>query len=225
MDGAVEDDGIFPAEWYDAGPVATLAPFFARANIRYPDAGSGMSKSDNLFLVGPMGAGKSTIGRSLAEELGLRFVDSDQVIQERTGVDIPTIFEFEGEAGFRRREAQVIEELTGMQGVVLATGGGSVLDPLNRQALAQRGEVVYLHCTPELQYKRTMRDRNRPLLQTSDPMARLESLMTVRDPLYREVADLVQDTDRKHAQGVVRGIVLWYQRRKTGMGNLESSSD
>ncbi len=171
-----------------------------------------MKHKGNIFLVGPMGAGKSTIGRYVAEQLGLRFVDSDQVIQHRTGVDIPTIFEFEGEAGFRKREAAVIDELTGENGIVLATGGGSVLAVENRVALQGRGGVVYLHCTPEQQYKRTARDRNRPLLRTGDPLAVLRELMEVRDPLYREVADLVVTTDRKNAQSVARIICDWWAK-------------
>lgn len=168
----------------------------------------------NLFLVGPMGAGKSTIGRLLAEDLGLEFIDSDQVIQERTGVDIPTIFEFEGEAGFRRREQDVLLELSGLSGVVLATGGGAVLAEDNRAALQSNGQVIYLFCTPEQQYKRTIRDRNRPLLQAEDPLKVLEDLMQIRDPIYRELADLIVDTDRKQAQQVVRSIVNWVERKQ-----------
>jgi shikimate kinase len=157
-----------------------------------------------------MGAGKSTIGRFVAEQLGLRFVDSDQVIQQRTGVDIPTIFEFEGEAGFRKRESSVIDELSREEGIVLATGGGAVLAEQNRRLLQERGSVVYLHCTPQQQYKRTARDRNRPLLQTADPLKVLKELMEVRDPLYREVADLIVTTDRKNAQSVALVIREWW---------------
>ena len=169
-------------------------------------------RSGNIFLVGPMGAGKSTIGRHLSEQLGYQFSDSDQLIQERTGVDIPTIFEFEGEAGFRQRERVVIEELTQGKGRVLATGGGAILDPENRRAMTARGSVVYLYCTPEQQYKRTMRDRNRPLLQQGDPLSILERLMAERDPLYREIADLVVTTDRRNAQGVVKIITQWWEQ-------------
>ncbi|MFM1892206.1 MAG: shikimate kinase [Pseudomonadota bacterium] len=166
-----------------------------------------MTKPNRIFLVGPMGAGKTTIGRQLAQSLGLEFADSDQEIQRRTGVDIPTIFEFEGEAGFRSRERQVIDELTQLEGRVLATGGGAVLDPDNRRHLAARGIVVYLQCSPEQQYERTYKDRNRPLLQTEDPLARLRELMAVRDPLYREVADLVVSTENRSAAVVARDIL------------------
>lgn len=154
-----------------------------------------------------MGSGKSTIGRQLAAALGLDFRDSDHEIQRRTGVDIPTIFEFEGEAGFRARERAVIDELTAIDHQVLATGGGAILDADNRRALASRGVVVYLHCTPEQQHHRTAHDRNRPLLQTEDPLARLRELMAVRDPLYRETADLVVSTERRSAAAVAKEIV------------------
>ena len=154
-----------------------------------------------------MGSGKSTIGRQLAAALGLDFRDSDHEIQRRTGVDIPTIFEFEGEAGFRARERAVIDELTTIDHQVLATGGGAILDAENRRALASRGIVVYLHCTPEQQHHRTAHDRNRPLLQTEDPLARLRELMAVRDPLYRETADLVVSTERRSAAAVAKEIV------------------
>jgi shikimate kinase len=153
-----------------------------------------------------MGAGKSTIGRQLAAAMGFEFQDSDQEIQERTGVDIPTIFEFEGEAGFRHRESQVIDELTQQQQLVLATGGGAVLDPNNRRHLAGRGLVVYLYCSPEQQYQRTCRDRNRPLLQTEDPLQKLRDLMEKRDPLYRQVADWVVPTEKRSAAAVVKEL-------------------
>jgi shikimate kinase len=163
-------------------------------------------RAQNIFLIGPMGAGKSTVGRQLAEALSYTFKDSDQEIQRRTGVDIPTIFEFEGEAGFRNRERQVIQDLVAENGIVLATGGGAVLDPENRQNLAARGVVIYLHCTPEQQYARTSRDRNRPLIQTEDPLAKLQALMEERDPLYRQVADLVVSTEKRGTASVVKEI-------------------
>lgn len=166
-----------------------------------------MKRFNNIFIVGPMGAGKSTIGRQVAKLLGLEFDDSDHEIQRRTGVDIPTIFDFEGEDGFRRRERAVIDELTQRDGQVLATGGGSVLDPDNRRNLSSRGFVVYLYCSPEQQYERTMRDRNRPLLQTEDPLGTLQSLLEERDPLYREVSDLVVTTERRSASTVAKEIV------------------
>jgi len=153
-----------------------------------------------------MGAGKSTIGRQLAESLSYSFKDSDQEIQRRTGVDIPTIFEFEGEDGFRSRERQVLEEMVQEERIVLATGGGAVLLPENRQDLAARGVVVYLHCSPEQQYARTARDRNRPLLETADPLERLRGLMLERDPLYRQVADLIVSTEKRGTASVVKEI-------------------
>ena len=138
-----------------------------------------------------MGAGKTTVGRHLAKRFGRRFVDADHEIENRTGVRIPTIFEIEGEAGFRKREAQVIGELAREQDLVLATGGGIVLDPANRAVLANSGLVVYLNAPPAMLFERTRHDRNRPLLQVADPLARIEELFAARDPLYREAAHLV----------------------------------
>ncbi len=158
-----------------------------------------------------MGAGKTTVGRQLSEVLSLEFLDSDHEIQRRTGVDIPTIFEFEGEEGFRNREQAVIDELTTRDGIILATGGGAVLREVNRQRLSSRGAVVYLQCTPEQQYERTHRDKNRPLLQTEDPLERLRSLMQVRDPLYRQTADVVVSTEGRNTQAVVREIVRFVE--------------
>ncbi len=165
-----------------------------------------MASKPSIFLVGPMGAGKTTIGRQLAQALGRPFHDSDREIEQRTGVDIPTIFEYEGEEGFREREAAVIDELTRLPEIVLATGGGSVLRPENRHALAGRGLVVYLKTPVSLQLARTAHDRNRPLLQTEDPEARLRALYEERDPLYREVADLTLDTGRLSIRQIVRRI-------------------
>lgn len=153
-----------------------------------------------------MGAGKTTIGRQLASILGFQFEDSDHEIQRRTGVDIPTIFEFEGESGFRARERKVIEDLTQRDGLVLATGGGVILDPENRRHLSSRGLVIYLYCSAEQQYERTAKDRNRPLLQTDDPYARLTELMEIRDPLYRQTADLVVTTEKRSAASVCKEI-------------------
>ena len=154
-----------------------------------------MKKPQNLFLVGPMGAGKSAVGRQLARLLHMDFVDSDEEIESRTGVDIPFIFEKEGEAGFRTREAKVIDDLSARQGVVLATGGGAILDAENRSRLGARGYVIYLHTSVAQQLDRTSRGRNRPLLENDDPRAVLETLMEIRDPLYREIADMVVETD------------------------------
>ena len=153
-----------------------------------------------------MGAGKSTVGRQLAVALSAEFKDTDQEIQRRTGVDIPTIFEFEGEEGFRNRERQVIKALSKEEGIVLATGGGSILRADNRQDLTARGLVIYLHCSAEQQYSRTSRDRNRPLLQTEDPLERLRGLMAEREPLYRQVADIVVSTEKRGTASVVKEI-------------------
>ncbi len=154
-----------------------------------------------------MGAGKTTVGRQLARRLGRPFYDSDHEIVERTGVPIPTIFEIEGEDGFRRREAQTIRELTEDDGLVLATGGGAVLRAENRERLHDTGWVVYLNVPPVLLYERTRNDRNRPLLQVADPLRRLEELYTLRDPLYRETAHLVVDGSHLVASGIVQYLL------------------
>ncbi|MFL6675407.1 MAG: bifunctional shikimate kinase/3-dehydroquinate synthase AroKB [Massilia sp.] len=167
-----------------------------------PDA-----KNDNIFLVGLMGAGKTTIGRQLARRLGKRFIDSDHAIEARTGASIPWIFEIEGEASFRRREADMIRELTAQHGIVLATGGGAVLDPANRAFLAERGTVIYLRASVGSILQRTSHDKNRPLLQTPDPRKKLEELTSQREPLYREIADLVIDTGRPNVQSMVQTIL------------------
>jgi len=166
-----------------------------------------MNKPGSLFLTGPMGAGKSTIGRQLAKQLGMPFYDSDHEIESRTGVDIPLIFELEGEAGFRKREAAIIDELTNLPDIVLATGGGAILDPENREHLKSRGRVIYLHATVNQQLRRTRKDRNRPLLQTENPRAKLEELLEIRDPLYRETAGLIVETDGMRVRDVVKKIM------------------
>jgi shikimate kinase len=162
--------------------------------------------SGNIFLVGPMGSGKSAVGRHLAKILRLPFLDSDTEIENRTGVDIPFIFEKEGEAGFRRREEEVIEALTGQAGVVLATGGGAILIDQNRKFLGARGTVVYLHATVEQQEKRTRRGRERPLLQGGDRSQILQELMQIRDPLYRGIADIIVETDGRSVSAVTTDI-------------------
>ncbi|EPC01699.1 shikimate kinase [Litchfieldella anticariensis FP35 = DSM 16096] len=166
-----------------------------------------MQDFPNLFLIGPMGAGKSTIGRLLAAELSRDFVDSDHEIQARCGADIPWIFDVEGEAGFREREQQMIDELTQRQGIVLATGGGAVMREVNRRALRDRGTVIYLYTTVEQQLKRTAKDRNRPLLRGNDREEILRSMFAKRDPLYRATADLIVRTDRRGPRSVVNEIV------------------
>ena len=166
-----------------------------------------MKTPGSLFLTGPMGAGKSTIGRQLSRQLRMAFYDSDREIENRTGVDIPLIFELEGEQGFRKRERLVIDELTSLPDIVLATGGGAILDADNRKHMAERGLVIYLHASVNQQLARTKHDRNRPLLQTDNPRQRLDDLMKLRDPLYREIADLVIDTDGKRVMAVVNQII------------------
>ena len=166
-----------------------------------------MKHPQNLFLVGPMGAGKSAVGRQLARMLHLDFVDSDEEVESRTGVDIPFIFEKEGEAGFRRREATVIDDLSQQEGIVLATGGGAIMDPKNRNHLGARGFVVYLRTSVDQQLSRTRKGRERPLLRNDDPRAVLEALMATREPLYREIADLTVDTDSRKVRDVVNEIL------------------
>lgn len=165
-----------------------------------------MNRASRIFLVGPMGAGKTTIGRRLAKSLRRKFIDSDQEIERRTGASIALIFDVEGEAGFREREKRIIDELSGLDDVVLATGGGAVLAEENRTALSERGFVVYLHADIDQLVDRTRRDANRPLLNTKDPAARLRGLMEQRDPLYREVADLIIDTGTLNMQNVLKQI-------------------
>lgn len=167
----------------------------------------------NIFLVGLMGSGKTTVGRQLARRMGRVFYDSDHEIVTRTGVRIPVIFELEGEAGFRRREAQVIGELANEGGVVIATGGGAVLDPENRRRMRESGWVIYLDVPTHILLERTRHDTNRPLLQVADPAARLDALRAERDPLYREVAALVVDGSRQNSQIAVNRILAEWEKR------------
>ncbi|WP_461519402.1 shikimate kinase AroK [Porticoccus sp.] len=165
-----------------------------------------MIKANNVFLVGPMGAGKTTIGRLLAKNLSLKFVDLDAEIEKRCGADIPWIFDVEGEAGFRKRECMLLEELTDLEGILLATGGGAVLDSRNREYLKARGCVVYLCASATQLMERTAHDRSRPLLQVDDPLSVLTRLIAERDPFYREVADLIVETERKKPQAVAEWV-------------------
>lgn len=165
-----------------------------------------MNSDTNIYLVGLMGAGKTTVGRQLAKYLGRPFLDSDHEIEVRTGVSIPTIFEIEGEPGFRQREVQVIGELCAERGMVLATGGGVIMNPLNRAALHNSGWVVYLNVPPRLLHERTRHDRSRPLLQVDDPLAKLEELYAVRDPFYRETAHLIIESNRQTASAISQFI-------------------
>lgn len=171
------------------------------------------TKLNNIYLVGLMGSGKTTIGRALARRMGRRFLDSDQEIEQRTGVRIPVIFEHEGEAGFRRREAQIIAELVQETAIVLATGGGAVLDPANREALRTTGWVVYLDVPTSVLLERTRHDTNRPLLQVANPRERLNALRAERDPLYREIADLIIDGARLNSHTALAKILTQWEKR------------
>lgn len=170
-------------------------------------------KERNVYLIGPMGAGKTAVGRELARALGKPFLDSDAEIEKRTGVDIPFIFEKEGEERFRAREREVIADLTALDGIVLATGGGAVLDPKNRERLAATGVVVYLRTTVAEQLRRTRTTRHRPLLATEDPEAVLERLAAARGHLYEEVADLCVDTTGRQVRAVVAIVRQLLERR------------
>jgi shikimate kinase len=166
-----------------------------------------MKHPKNVFLIGPMGAGKSAVGRQLARMLHLSFMDSDEEVENRTGVDIAFIFEKEGEEGFRKREAKVIDDLSGMDGVVLATGGGAVVDAQSRSNLGARGYAVYLKTSVDQQLQRTARGRERPLLEGGDRRDVLDNLMAEREPLYLEIADLTVDTDGRKVNAVATEIL------------------
>lgn len=165
-----------------------------------------MSYSGNIFLVGPMGVGKTTIGRVLADALGLEFFDSDREIESSTGADISWIFDVEGEAGFRSRETSMIEQLSGKKNIVLATGGGAVTSAKNREVLKARGLVVYLQAPISQQVERTGRDKTRPLLQTSNPEQKIRELMEIRGPLYQDVANIVIDTYKRNPKAISQEI-------------------
>jgi shikimate kinase len=167
----------------------------------------------NIFFIGPMGAGKTTIGKQLARSLGRPFYDSDREIEARTGADIPLIFELEGEAGFRAREKAMIDELTAKQDIVLATGGGAVLAPENRKHLSERGFVIYLSAPVDQLVNRTSKDKNRPLLQTADPEQRLRDILAERDPLYRETAHHIMVTDGRPVRSVVKSLLTLIKKQ------------
>lgn len=171
----------------------------------------------SIFLVGLMGAGKTSAGRALARRLGKSFYDSDHEIEKRTGVAIPVIFEIEGEAGFREREAAVLRELAGLPDIVLATGGGAVLREDNRRILRAGGTVIYLRALPNDLWLRTRHDRNRPLLQTADPLATLEKLYAERDPLYRETAHVVVDSGRQSLRTLMQKAEKLLQNHLAGI--------
>ncbi len=170
-----------------------------------------MNKLDNIFLVGLMGVGKTTIGKQIAKNLKWSFHDSDKAIEEKTGVDIPTIFEFEGEVGFRDREQKMILELTQLKNIVLATGGGAVIREENRNQLKAHGFVVYLHCAIDRILERTKHDLQRPLLQTSNPRECLETLLLQRGPLYSETSNFEIDTGSRPSKEIAVQIVKAYQ--------------
>ncbi len=166
-----------------------------------------MVESKNIFLIGPMGAGKTTIGRQLARKLSYNFYDSDYEIEKHTGADISLIFELEGEEGFRKRESQVLSELVIFENIVLSTGGGSVLDPLNRKVLKENGIVIYLKSSAEKLYKRTADDKRRPLLQTDDRLSKIKKILDEREPIYIALADEVIDTQDLTIKQIIQKIL------------------
>lgn len=171
-----------------------------------------MNKS--LILVGPMGAGKTTIGKQLAQELHLPFKDIDQMVVERSGADIPWIFDVEGEGGFRRREHQMLLEVLQGEPAVIATGGGIITQAENRELLLKAGNVIFLYASVDQQYERTIKDKNRPLLQNDNPRQVLQNLMEKREPLYREVADLVVETGRNRPRSVIKSITDYWRKQQ-----------
>lgn len=173
-----------------------------------------------IFLVGLMGAGKTTVGRQLAKAMGIAFHDSDREIEKKTGADIALIFDIEGEDGFRKREKSAIDELTSMDNLVLATGGGAILDKENRKNLSSRGMVVYLQASVDALYKRTCKDQKRPLLQTDDPRAKLEELLEIREPLYLETADMIVNTD----SSTIKKIVMEIQEKFASLASSDPAA-
>lgn len=184
-----------------------------------------MAAAESVFLIGPMGSGKSAVGRRLAAALGLTFRDSDEEIERHTGADIALIFEKEGEAGFRTREAAMIAQLVAEEGIVLATGGGAPVNPDNRTLLARCGTVIYLYTTVPEQLRRTGKSRHRPLLAVDDPSTVLDQLMAERDPLYREIADIVVATDGRHVNQVTRELVSLLGQRASDDHDSSDETD
>ncbi|MCP4698203.1 MAG: shikimate kinase AroK [Gammaproteobacteria bacterium] len=180
--------------------------------------------SGNIFLIGPMGAGKTTVGRQLAAVLGRLFIDSDQEIEDRAGATIPLIFKLEGEAGFRKREHEVIDELTRQQCIVLATGGGVVLNADSRSRLMERGHVIYLHASADQLLKRTRGSKNRPLLQTANPRQRIEEILKERVPIYFDTADVVIKTGRRSVRQVVKKIIKQLQKLQESLAKANENS-
>lgn len=175
------------------------------------------SPRNNIFLVGLMGAGKTSVGKMLSKRLNKTFYDSDQEIERATGVKIPVIFEIEGEQGFRARESRMLAELVRRDNIVLATGGGAILSEQNRRLLSNRGKVIYLRATANDLWRRTRHDKNRPLLQTGDPLEKLQELLAQRDPLYREVADIIIDTGNQSLGNLVSRIEQQLAQMKAGL--------
>lgn len=178
---------------------------------------------ENIFLVGLMGAGKTSVGRALANRLHKTFYDCDQEIERATGVKIPVIFEIEGEAGFRAREAKLLAELVRRKNIVLATGGGAVLSEQNRKLLTEHGSVIYLRAALDDLWQRTRRDKNRPLLKTDDPLLTLRELLAQRDPFYREIADVIIDTGSQSVGNLAHKIAQRLARFRRGPGKASSA--
>lgn len=173
-----------------------------------------MKNRQNIFLIGPMGAGKTTVGRNIARRLKMEFFDSDREIENLCGVSIPTIFEYEGEQGFRDRETKVIDELSQRSSILLATGGGSVLREENRQILSQRGIVIYLHVNLKEQFSRISNDKNRPLLQTANPKETLRKMMLERAPIYESVADYRVNSNGRNMRNVIDQVMRHLGKKK-----------
>ncbi|MDB9751797.1 shikimate kinase AroK [Gammaproteobacteria bacterium] len=166
-----------------------------------------MKNTNNIILIGPMGTGKTTIGRQLAKNLSVSFYDSDHEIEKRTGVKIALIFEIEGVEGFRRRETQILNELSQMNNIVLSTGGGAVTRAENRKTLKNNGHIIYLKSSPEILFKRTADDKNRPLLQTDDRLSQIRKILAEREPIYIEMADEVIDSEKKSSKQIIQKIL------------------